>query len=41
VKRRLPDARMLVVSVVPVANLDDLKPEDHKGKGDYVVFTNK
>jgi uncharacterized iron-regulated protein len=41
VRRRLPDARTVVVSVVPVTSLDDLTPDEHKGKGDFVVFTIK
>jgi uncharacterized iron-regulated protein len=41
VQRRLPNARTVVVSVVPVKSLDDLTPDEHKGKGDYVIFTIK
>lgn len=41
VRRRLPEARTAVVSMVPVKSLDDLTPDEHKGKGDYIVFTIK
>lgn len=39
VQRRLPDVRTVVVSVVPVKSLDELTPDEHKGKGDFIVFT--
>jgi hypothetical protein len=40
VRRRLPRARVLVVSILPVENLDALKPtkEDRK-RADYLVYT--
>jgi uncharacterized iron-regulated protein len=41
VQRRLPDARLVVVSVIPVPNLDTLAADEHKSKGDYVIFTVK
>jgi uncharacterized iron-regulated protein len=41
VLRRMPEAKTVVVSVVPLKSLDDLTPDEHKGKGDYVVFTIK
>lgn len=41
VQRRLPDVRTVVVSVVPVKSLDELAPDEHKGKGDFIVFTVK
>ncbi len=41
VRRRLPAAHTLVVSVVPLTNLDAIALGDHQKKGDYVVFTVK
>jgi len=41
VRRRLPAAHTVVVSVVPITNLDEIAPADHQKKGDYVVFTIK
>jgi uncharacterized iron-regulated protein len=40
VRRRLPRTRVVVLSILPVANLDTLKPskEDRK-RADYLVFT--
>jgi uncharacterized iron-regulated protein len=40
VKRRLRNARVVVVSVLPVDNLDTLKPtKDDRKRGDYLVYT--
>ena len=39
VARRLKDARIVVVSVKPVGDLDQLKPGDDKKLGDFVVYT--
>lgn len=36
--RRLPDARIAVVSVVPVPDPATADPAAHAGRGDYVVF---
>jgi uncharacterized iron-regulated protein len=41
VKRRLPDAKTMVVTMIPVADLDTIVATDHLRKGDYVVFTVK
>ena len=41
VKRRMPEARTVVVTIVPVANLDTIATADHLKKGDYLVFTIK
>jgi uncharacterized iron-regulated protein len=42
VRRRLPDRRVVVVSVLPVADLDALAPEGEELKrADYLVFTTK
>ena len=41
VARRLKDARIVVVSVKPMADLDQLKPNDDKKLGDFVVYTIK
>lgn len=39
--RRAPQAKVKVVSVVPVANLDRIKVEDYAKRGDYVLFVLK
>ncbi|HEX5215284.1 MAG TPA: ChaN family lipoprotein [Vicinamibacterales bacterium] len=40
VKRRLPNARIAIVTVIPVKNLDDLSvTDDQRARGDFVVFT--
>lgn len=36
--RRLPDARIAVVAVVPVPDPAAADPAEHAGRGDYVVF---
>jgi uncharacterized iron-regulated protein len=36
--RRLPDARIAVVAVVPVADPAAANPAEHAGRGDYLVF---
>ena len=41
VKRRLPNAKTIVVTMIPVANLDTAATTDHLRKGDYLVFTIK
>lgn len=41
VKRRLPNAKTVVVTMIPVANLDTVATTDHLRKGDYLVFTIK
>jgi uncharacterized iron-regulated protein len=41
VRRRMPDTRTVVVTMIPVANLDTVATADHLGKGDYIVFTIK
>jgi uncharacterized iron-regulated protein len=42
VRRRLPNARIAVVSITPMDNLDALAPsEDDAKRGDYLVFTTK
>jgi uncharacterized iron-regulated protein len=38
-KRRLPRARVLVISGVPVPSLDDLNPKPFRKLADWVVFT--
>lgn len=40
-KRRLPDARVMVISGVPVASLDTLEPKPWRKVADWVVFTLK
>lgn len=41
VQRRLPAAKTMVVTMIPVANLDTVATADHARKGDFVVFTVK
>ncbi len=41
VKRRLPKAVIKIVSIVPVANLDSIQPEEYRKRGEFVVFTLK
>ena len=39
--KRLPKVRVKVVSVVPTENLDAIKADEHRKRGDYVVFAIK
>ena len=39
VRRRLPDARVLVISAMPVASLDSIKPKPLRKEGDWLLFT--
>ncbi|MBK7600394.1 MAG: ChaN family lipoprotein [Acidobacteria bacterium] len=41
VSRRLPKSQVKVVTVIPVDNLDNLNTDEHKKKGDYLLFTLK
>ena len=41
VKRRMPNLKTVVVTMIPVANLDTVATTDHLRKGDYLVFTIK
>ncbi len=41
VRRRLPDAKTLVVTAVPVADLDDLDPAKDRGRADWIIYTLK
>ena len=36
--RRLPKAKVKVISVIPVADLDAVKPDEYRKRGDYVIF---
>lgn len=40
-KSRLPKKVIKVVSIVPVDDLDQLKPDEYRKRGDYIVFTLK
>ncbi len=40
-KRRLEKANIRVVSILPVENLDNLKAEEQRKRGDYLIFTLK
>ncbi len=39
VRRRLPKARLMVVTGVPVVNLDGIKPKAERKKGEWQVYT--
>lgn len=39
VRRRLPDARVVVVTFVPRADLDTVDAAAHRAMGDFIVFT--
>jgi uncharacterized iron-regulated protein len=39
VQRRLPNARIVVVSAVPMMDLDRIEPKMHRKQGDWVVYT--
>ena len=41
VKGRLPEARVAVITMIPVASLDSIAPAEHVQKADYLVFTIK
>ena len=41
VKRRLPNLKTIVVTMIPVADPDTVATTDHLRKGDYLVFTVK
>ena len=41
VARRLPQARISVVSVIPGVNLDEIDTTDHLHKGEFLLFTIK
>lgn len=40
-RQRMPKAAIRVVTIVPVDNLDAVKPDEYRKRGDYVVFTLK
>jgi uncharacterized iron-regulated protein len=39
--RRLPKSKIKVISVVPVENLDAINVDEHRKRGDYIIFTLK
>jgi uncharacterized iron-regulated protein len=39
--RRLPDAAVRVITMVPADDLDALQPEEHAKRADFVVFTQR
>jgi uncharacterized iron-regulated protein len=39
VRTRLEKARVVVVSIVPQAQLDSIEADDYRERGDYIVFT--
>ncbi len=41
VRRRLPDARTMVVTAIPVADLDDLEPAKDRERADWIIYTLK
>jgi uncharacterized iron-regulated protein len=40
-RQRLPKARLQVVSIVPLEQLDSIKTDEYRKRGDYVVFAYK
>ena len=38
-QRRAPSARLIVVSFIPVPNLATVDPQEHRARGDFIVFT--
>lgn len=36
--RRMPNSKVRVVSIVPVSDLDSIRPDEYRKKGDYIVF---
>lgn len=38
-RRRAPEAKTVVLSAVPVADLSKANGQEHAGKGDYILFT--
>jgi len=40
-QQRLSKSRVRVISIIPVDNLDAVKPEDYRKRGDFLVFTLK
>ncbi len=36
--RRLPKAKVKVVSIIPVDNLDSIKADEYRKRGDYLIF---
>ena len=42
VERRMPDAKLVVITAIPVASLDDVRPSrDDRKQGDWLVYTLK
>ncbi len=39
--RRLPKSKIKVISIVPVENLDNINVDEHRKRGDYIIFTLK
>jgi uncharacterized iron-regulated protein len=38
-KKRLPDARIRIVSIVPLSDLDQIKTADYRKRADFILFT--
>lgn len=36
--RRLPKAKVKIISIIPVNDLDSINPDEYRKRGDYVVF---
>jgi hypothetical protein len=36
--RRLPKAKVKIVSIVAVEDLDSIRPDEYRKRGDYIVF---
>ncbi|QQS47600.1 MAG: ChaN family lipoprotein [Acidobacteriota bacterium] len=37
-ERRLPGSKIQIVSMVPVSDLDSVRPDEYRKKGDFIVF---
>lgn len=40
-RRRLPRSHVKVVSTIPIENLDEIKTDDYRERGDYLIFSLK
>lgn len=40
-KRRLPDAKVLIISAIPMASLDSIEPKPMRKQADWLLFTMK
>lgn len=40
-RRRLPNSQINNISIIPIANIDEINPEEHSKQANYIVFTLK